>query len=194
MAQKELMPQKRGLLSVNAILNTLFMTLMGNLFIVSLAKVSIPMYPVPLTMFTFSVLMVGVYIKPHQAVLAVAFFILEAAIGLPVTVSTMVGANILKSTTLGYIVGGMFSAGFIAYCVKHKISTTKMSAVMVMLAATSIIWLFGVAWLTYLFNFEIGFIKGWLPFVLGDMIKAVVAASILYRKLGRTAQRWRIQK
>ena len=93
-----------------------YKVLIAFLFTIVLAissKISVPFYPVPMTMQTFVVLFTGVTLGARYGFLALSFYILEGILGLPVfsgTPAKGIGLTYLLGPTGGYIIGFAFSA------------------------------------------------------------------------------------
>jgi len=93
-----------------------YKVLIAFLFTILLAissKISVPFYPVPMTMQTFVVLFTGVSLGARYGFIALSFYILEGALGLPVfsgTPAKGIGIAYLFGPTGGYIFGFAFSA------------------------------------------------------------------------------------
>ena len=80
------------------------------------SKISVPFYPVPMTMQTFVVLLCGVIFGPKFGFLTLSLYFFEGAIGLPVFQGTPekgLGIVYLMGPTGGYLIGFIISA-FIA--------------------------------------------------------------------------------
>ena len=143
------------------------------------AWVSIPFFPVPLTLQTLFVLLAGAVMKRY-AVIPVSLYVLLGALGLPVFHTGVAGIGILLGPTGGYLVGFIFAALVVGLAYEHESVTIQVTG---LLAGTVIIYIFGVAWLMY--SLTLGFIpavlSGVLPFIPGDVIKIYAAYMIAKR-------------
>ena len=138
------------------------------------AQISIPLpnTPVPLTLQTLAVLAGAAALGSVRATLAQGLYLLLALVGLPVLApqsdgSHTVGHAVLSLPSLGYLVGfivSSFVVGKIAY-----------------VAGSAVIYLFGATWLAHAIhvNAAMAIEYGVRPFLLGDVIKAVVAGALL---------------
>lgn len=165
------------------------LVLAGTAFIAIAAQISIPFFPVPLTMQTLAILIVGLTFGSRLGAMTVVAYLLEGAAGLPVF------AN--GGATLAYMFGptGGFLLGFIAlaYIAGLAAERSKSFGVMVVGAVIGSIILYipGVAWpmaLAEMFGIEGKWVGSsassiwtyWVsPFLFGDAIKAVIAAMIV---------------
>jgi len=143
------------------------------------AWVSIPFFPVPLTLQTLFVLLAGAVMKRY-AVIPVSLYVLLGALGLPVFHTGVAGFGILLGPTGGYLIGFIFAALVVGLAYERESVTIRISG---LLAGTGIIYVCGVAWLMY--SLTIGLIpavlSGVLPFIPGDLIKIYAAYMIAKR-------------
>jgi len=143
------------------------------------AWVSIPFFPVPLTLQTLFVLLAGAVMKRY-AVIPVSLYVLLGALGLPVYHTGVTGFGILLGPTGGYLIGFIFAALVVGLAYEHESETIRITG---LIAGTVLIYIFGVAWLMY--SLALGFvpavISGVLPFIPGDAIKVYAAYSIAQR-------------
>tara|TARA_B100000886_G_C20343240_1_gene457525 strand:- start:206 stop:601 length:396 start_codon:yes stop_codon:yes gene_type:complete len=77
------------------------------------SKISVPFYPVPMTMQTMLVLLSGIILGSKYGCLTLIFYIIEGMIGLPVFSGTPekgIGLTYMLGPTGGYILGFAFTA------------------------------------------------------------------------------------
>lgn len=143
------------------------------------AWVSIPFFPVPLTLQTLFVLLAGTVMKRY-AVIPVSLYVLLGALGLPVFHTGVTGFGILLGPTGGYLIGFIFAALFVGLAYEHEAETIRMTG---LIAATAIIYVCGIAWLMYslVMGLVPAVISGMLPFIPGDVIKGYAAYRIAQR-------------
>ena len=143
------------------------------------AWVSIPFFPVPLTLQTLFVLLAGAVMKRY-AVIPVLLYVLLGALGLPVFHTGVTGIGVLLGPTGGYLIGFIFAALVVGFSYEQKSETIRITG---LIAGTIIIYIFGVTWLMY--SLAIGFvpavISGVLPFIPGDLIKVYATYRIAQR-------------
>ena len=90
------------------ILKTIFVIFVGTILLTLSAKIKIPFYPVPMTMQTFIVLLMGIAFGWKISVLTVSTYLLEGIVGLPVFAGTPekgVGLIYFTGPTMGYLIG-----------------------------------------------------------------------------------------
>ena len=147
------------------------------------AKVKIPFYPVPMTMQTFVVLLLGLCFGYKIGLSAVGLYLLEGIAGLPVFSNSPergVGMVYFTGPTMGYLVG-FLSACYLASFVKLNDSFFKIFVKLTL--AVSTVYIFGVAWLGTLIGWDKPILSlGVTPFLLAEIFK-IILLSILAKKL-----------
>jgi biotin transport system substrate-specific component len=143
------------------------------------AWVSVPFFPVPLTLQTLFVLLSGAVMKRY-AVIPVSLYVILGSLGLPVFHTGVTGFGVLLGPTGGYLIGFIFAALIVGLAYEHEPVTIRISG---LLAATCIIYACGVAWLMYSLTTGLipAVISGVLPFIPGDVIKVYAAYRIAQR-------------
>ena len=168
---------------------TILLAILGSAIVAIAAQVSVPMLPVPMTLQTLAVLAVGAAYGARLGAITLALYALEGAVGLPVFANFQAGLFLPTGeiiATGGYIIGFILAAGLVGYLVEKGwgANILKLCAAMLIGAAVvyvpGLIWLVG--WLGVMKGMDImsasavAFTSGMLPFILGDIIKAVLAA------------------
>lgn len=146
--------------------------------------VSIPFIPVPITLQTMAVLLTGSIMKRYAGI-PMAMYLLLGAIGLPVFHNGAAGLGVLIGPTGGYLVGFVPAAILVGLCYEQESEKIQMAGLGL---ATLVIYLFGLSWLVYSvpMNLVAAFTTGMLPFIPGDIIKAMAAFLITRRILPYT--------
>ena len=91
---------------------------MGTILLAVSAKIKIPFWPVPMTMQTFVVLLLGIIYGWKLGLFTVSLYLLEGIAGLPVFAGTPekgLGLVYFTGPTMGYLIGflvAVFLAGF----------------------------------------------------------------------------------
>lgn len=143
--------------------------------------VPLPFTPVPLTFQTFAILFGAAAIGPYKAFVSQVFYLLIAAIGFPVLASDKGGIEALFGATAGYLFAFLISS-YVVGTIAKKLTTRKfLNVITGYLVGTIIIYVLGASWLSIFTGNGItyGITKGILPFIVGDIIKALLAASLL---------------
>lgn len=146
------------------------------------AQVSIPLpgTPVPVTGQTFGVLLAGILLGHRRGALACLAYLAEGAIGLPVFAGGMSGLIAFLGPTAGYLGAFPAAASLVGILAERGMDRKPKTALLAMLAGSLLILLLGSLRLSVLVgDMTAGFTKGFIPFLAGDMIKAVAAAILL---------------
>jgi len=143
--------------------------------------VPLPFTPIPLTMQTFAILFGAAAIGPYKSLIAQFAYISLAALGFPVLAGNKGGIEAIFGATAGYLFAFLL-ASFVVGKIASKFSTKKFYGVLVgYLVGSIIIYTLGATWLAFYSGqgFGYAFVNGVLPFLIGDVFKAGLAASLL---------------
>jgi len=153
----------------------------GSLFVAALAQVRIPLpfTPVPVTGQTLAVLVVGAALGARKGAASLLLYLIAGLIGLPVFHGGTSGAAVVLGPTGGYLIGFVVAAWLIGVLAARGLDRRIPTALLAFLAGEAVIYLFGVAWLSFFLGWKGALIGGLLPFLLGDALKLVAAALLL---------------
>ncbi len=161
------------------IIKSLLAIILGSIALTISAKIKIPFYPVPMTMQTFVVLLLGVSLGYKIGLASVGLYLLEGILGLPVFSNSPekgIGLIYFTGPTMGYLVG-FLSASYLASKVNSKDSFLLVLAKLTI--ATSTIYMLGLLWLGTLIGWDKPIIAlGAKPFLLAELFKVVLLALI----------------
>ena len=141
--------------------------------------ITVPFSPVPLTMQPLAVLLVGVVLGAKRGAAAAGLYLLEGAIGLPVFAQAKGGVLWLVGPTAGYLLSYPFAAFVAGWFSERGWGSSVGRAVTGMLVALVTIYAGGWAWLTVLTDARSAFAAGVAPFLVADMVKIALGASLL---------------
>lgn len=136
--------------------------LMGSFLIAFCAQVSIPLTPVPMTMQSFAVIVLGLIANPKIACGSVLVYLSEACMGLPVLEGFSTGAAAILTT--GYLVGFLMMTYFISLFKSRAQSTAHLFYLC--LISQILLYTPGITWLAFCIGFKDAFIFGFYPFIL----------------------------
>ncbi|MBR0899175.1 biotin transporter BioY [Bradyrhizobium tropiciagri] len=146
------------------------------------AKVTVPFFPVPLSMQTFVAIGLGLALGPVRGGAAVLFYLAQGAVGLPVFAGTPqqgLGLAYMVGPTGGYLAGFFVQAVVAGLFAQRGWDRQPLTAMVAALVAAATIYLTGLPWLGTVIGFDKPVIAyGLTPFVLGDVVKAMLAALI----------------
>ena len=95
-------------IAFNNIAKIILIAVLGSILLTISAKVKIPFYPVPMTMQTFVVILLGITLGAKIGLLTVSLYLFEGIFGLPVFANTPekgIGFIYFTGTTMGYLIG-----------------------------------------------------------------------------------------
>src|SRR5258708_348501 len=141
--------------------------------------IPIPFSPVPLTMQPLAVLLVGVTLGSARGAAAAALYLLEGFSGLPVFAQGHGGPIWLDGPTAGYLFSYPFAAFVAGWFSQRGWGSTTLRAVAGMLVALGVIYLGGWSWLAAFAGARGAWLGGVQPFILADIIKVAIGASLL---------------
>ena len=157
------------------------LALLGSALLAASAQVSIPAWPVPATLQSLAVLLLGAFGGSRLGVAAVAAYLLEGALGLPVFAGGNAGPAALMGPTAGYLIGFLPAAWLAGYA---RGSLLRQSAVL--LAAHLVLFVPGVLWLASFVGAR-ALEAGFLAFLPATLVKTGLAVALL-RAAGRLRQ------
>ena len=161
-----------------AILRAVLLALAGSLLLTLSAKLKVPFHPVPMTMQTMVVLMLGVAYGSRLGTATVALYLLQGAAGLPVFADTPergIGLAYMAGPTGGYLAGFM-AAAWVAGAI-GKGGIARFAAAMI--AGHVVIFAIGLAWLAAAIGAERAWIVGAAPFMLATLLKSALGVALL---------------
>jgi len=158
------------------IVKFLFIALIGSIILAISSKIKIPFYPVPMTMQTLIVLMIGIGFGWKLGVATVALYLFEGLIGLPVFSGSPekgVGLVYFTGPTMGYLLGFLVTAYISG---KFIYDNNIVSTFLKLFFATSLIYVLGMTWLGILIGWDKPIFQlGAQPFLLAELFKILIA-------------------
>ena len=157
------------------------------------AKLQVPFYPVPMTMQTLVVLMIGMAYGRVLGTATVAAYLLAGAAGLPVFAGTPergIGLAYMMGSTGGYLVGFLVSAWLMGALAERGWSNSFLLSAAAMIIGHAVILAAGVAWLAALLGPEKAIAVGLVPFLATTAVKCAlgaIAVPPIWRAFGRKA-------
>ena len=169
--------------SVNArVARNVLLALVGTLALTISAKVQIPFWPVPMTMQTFVVLVIGMAYGTRLGVATMALYLLEGALGLPVFAGTPekgIGLGYMMGPTGGYLLGFVAGAWLCGWLAERGFDRSPVKTLLAMSLGHALIFVCGVAWLAQLIGFEKAFATGVVPFWAATIAKTLLGVATL---------------
>lgn len=160
------------------LLRAALLVMAGTIFIALSARIQVPMWPVPMTLQTFAVLLVGMTFGARLAGITLLTYIVQGALGLPVF-ATGVGMASLMGPTAGYIMGFGVAAVVTGYLADRGGATGYLRSFATALLGGVIIHAFGAVWLAQFIGADPALMLGVVPFIPGDVVKCALVALVL---------------
>jgi biotin transport system substrate-specific component len=159
----------------------------GSLLMTLAAKIQVPFWPVPMSMQSGAMLLIGAAYGGRLAALSIGFYLLQGAFGLAVFAGGG-GLAYLAGPTGGYLVGFLLGAAALGHLVERGAGRSVLDLLFCMLVAEVILFGLGIAWLTTLIGFEKAIAAGLVPFLPGEALKLALA-TVLVRGFWLVARR-----
>ena len=164
------------------VIKNLFIALIGTIILAISSKIKVPFYPVPMTMQTLVILIIGIGFGWKLGIATISLYLFEGIIGLPVFSGTPekgIGLIYFTGPTMGYLIGflvAVFLAGKFNYdnnLIKNFIKLTF---------ATSFIYILGLIWLGGLIGWDKPVFKlGAQPFMLAELFKILLVTFAIHK-------------
>jgi biotin transport system substrate-specific component len=151
------------------------LALLGSWLLAASAQVMLPLWPVPATMQSAVVLLLGALGGPAMGLASVAAYLAQGLAGLPFFAGGNAGPAVLAGPTAGYLLGFLL-AGWLAGFARGQAAWRQAS---ILLAAHLALFLPGVAWLSGFVGFARAFEVGFWLFVPGTLVKTAAAFALL---------------
>lgn len=165
------------------------LVLLASFVIIAAAKISVPFFPVPMTLQTLAVMAVAASFGMRLGTLTVLTYFAEGLAGLPVFANTppaVAGPLYFMGTTGGFLAGFVVLALIVGFAADRGLDRSPLKLFATILVADAVLFAMGFAWLAWGAHLASGahgvgasvaWAKGVLPFVLGDLLKMVLVAA-----------------
>tara|TARA_B100001057_G_scaffold440590_1_gene474598 strand:+ start:298 stop:849 length:552 start_codon:yes stop_codon:yes gene_type:complete len=164
------------------IIKSILVIFFGSIVLAISAKIKIPFYPVPMTMQTFIVLLLGVCFGYKIALSTVGLYLLEGIVGLPVFSNSPergIGLAYFVGPTMGYLIGFLFACFFASFI---KVKDNYFIIFVKLMLSVSTIYILGVLWLGTIIGWDKPIFElGVMPFLVAEIFK-ITLLTILTQK------------
>jgi biotin transport system substrate-specific component len=142
------------------------------------SKVQVPFWPVPMTLQTLAVLMIGATAGMRLGGATVLAWLGLGALGAPVF-ATGAGLAYMAGPTGGYLAGFLLAALAVGYLADRGHGRSVVSALAMLLAGLVAIYALGLGWLALLIGPGKAISAGLLPFIPAEILKMALGTAIL---------------
>ena len=157
------------------IIKSVFIALIGTVLLAISSKIKIPFYPVPMTMQTLVILLLGIVLGYKLGLATVALYLFEGIIGLPVFSGSPekgIGLIYFTGPTMGYLIGFLFTVYFAG---KFDLKGNLLKKFLQLIFSVSFIYIFGMFWLGMLIGWEKPLFQlGVQPFLFAELFKILI--------------------
>ena len=162
-------------------LKSIFLVLSGVIFLSIMSQLIIPLYftPVPISLGSFGIMLVALLYGRKLGTATVISYVAAGSLGAPIFAGFKAGS--LFSPTGGYIIGYIVAAVILGYLSDKGIAKSYVKTFLSLLLASAVILILGALVLMLFVPIKNVFMAGVLPFIPGDMLKAIVATLLFPR-------------
>jgi biotin transport system substrate-specific component len=159
----------------------------GAAVVALLAQVEIPLWPVPITGQTLGVIVVGAALGAWRGAAALTTYMLVGLAGLPVFAGFTGTLAAVGKPSFGFVIGFIVSAFVAGWFAERAWDRRPGLAFLGFAAASAVPFLFGIPYMAFILNVVMGLdysfsallAAGLLPFIVGGLVKAALAAAII---------------
>jgi biotin transport system substrate-specific component len=160
-----------------------FFAILGSLILWASAKISVPFWPVPMTLQTGAVMLIGAAYGWRLGVATVLLYLAEGAAGLPVFQGTPqqgIGLAYMIGPTGGYLIGFAVAALIVGTLAERGYDRNVFQLFAAMVLADAVVFVLGLLWLGSVIGWDKPVLQfGLYPFLLGDVVKIALAACLV---------------
>ena len=152
----------------------------GSALITLCTQITLPLFPVPMTLQTFAVFLIGLTYGWRLGGVTVALYLLEGALGLPVFAGGKGGLIVFMGPTAGYLVGFFVAATACGWFAERGFDRSYFKLFVSLLVGNILLYAPGLLWLGNLIGWDKPVLEyGLYPFILGDILKIAMVVLLL---------------
>ena len=156
------------------------LALAGSVLITICTQISLPLFPVPMTLQTFAVFLIGLTYGWRLGGITVSLYLLEGAIGLPVFSGGKGGMIVFMGPTAGYLVGFFLAATACGWFAERGFDRSYFRLFLSLIVGNILIYTPGLFWLGTLIGWDKPVLEyGFYPFIGGDLLKIAMVVLLL---------------
>ncbi|MCF6302789.1 MAG: biotin transporter BioY [Devosiaceae bacterium] len=165
-----------------------FITIAGIGLITASAKIQVPFWPVPMTLQTLAIMVVFASGGMRLGLATIIGYLAIGYAGIPVFAGPVAGPLYFVGPTAGFLAGFVLAALIVGYGADRGWGKAPFKLFGVMLLADIAIFALGFFWLGFMFisqksgmtlGAQTAFSIGVQPYILADLVKIAIAASIV---------------
>jgi biotin transport system substrate-specific component len=180
----------------STLVRNITLAVLGSLVVAAAAQITVPMWPVPMTLQTLAVLSIGAAYGARLGAATLGLYALEGALGLPFFAGGKSGIAdakldyFLPAGSMGYVLGFIIAAWLVGKLVESGWANTLFKSAIATLAGAAVIYVPGLIWLATWASttgivpegqtaVQAALAWGLYPFMFGDTVKAVIAGLVV---------------
>ncbi len=172
---------KNSSLSLKSAGTDLAISFAGSILLAFISQyyIPLPFTPIPVSLQTIGIFLIGGMLDPLRGFLSVFFYLLEGSLGLPVFAGGLSKPLWFNASTAGFLFSFLFTTPIISKLLQHRRGKNWLYIFSSLCFAQGIMFLFGMGWLAFSIGIKRAFIQGVAPFIVGAFVKIGVATFLL---------------
>lgn len=150
------------------------------------AKIQVPFWPVPMTLQTLAIAGIAAAYGLRLGLATIVAYLAAGYLGAPVFAGAVAGPLYFVGPTAGFLAGFVAMTAIVGYVADRVRSANGIALFGAMIVGDIVLFTLGFVWLAYFFTTTSGGTLGpttaWgiiNPFILGDIVKMVLAAALV---------------
>lgn len=165
------------------------LVVVGSLVLALSAKIQVPFWPVPMTMQSLVVLLIGIAYGSRLGTATVLAYLVEGLVGLPVFAGASAGPAYMAGPTGGYLLGFLLGAACVGRLAERGWDRSLAGASVAMALGHILLFIPGVIWLAALFGWTNGVAFGVTPFIGATLVKTALGIMLVAAFWSRYGER-----
>ena len=160
----------------------LLIACVGSCFLAVMSQIAIPLVvtPIPITLQTFAVFLLGGILGSRRAVYSVLAYLIQGCLFLPVFAGGVINPLWISGPQSGFLLSFVLGAYIIGKMIEKNPKSSIVTILLVLIVGQLVIFTIGMGWLSWYIGLEKAFFCGVVPFLPGAALK-IMAASVVIR-------------
>ncbi len=168
--------QKNTKIAIQILLGVVVIALFAQItYTINLSNLSIPV-----TGQSLAIMLIASFLGAQNGTVAVLIYLFVGLLGLPIFADAVGGLEVLKSGSLGFLLGFLPTAYCSGYLESKNKNNNFFRRFLGLLFVTGLLFFCGVAWLAMKYDFQTALQYGFFPLILGAIIKLFLASLIIF--------------
>lgn len=168
-------------LQMGKIFNEAVIALLGSIFLIALSQLAIPLpfTPIPLTLQTLGVFLLGGALGGKRATYSVLTYLIQGCCGLPVFAGGMANPLWFITPRAGFLLSFIVAAFLIGKLLEKKQGHSLLRIGFALFVGQIVIFGMGMTWLALYVGWSKAYFFGVLPFISGAVVKVISGTLFL---------------